>query len=196
MEEPKDYIYIQSDLTDALDANLEMAKANHNSPVFRVTGLTGSGKSAITESWLKHNKLKYLTLSGCWTHIEQIEVECLRAYDLDMDEGFLVLSGDNMKQALSTYKKNVPVMLTSAQIDYIDENTVIWIDDYDRASEEVRLELFKLIRDLTVVDPRVDGNTKLKRIHPLMIIVIIDSWGIQKLSKEELDAFHLELPQY
>ena len=195
MEEPKDYIYIQSDLTDALDAHLEFAKANHNSPVFTVTGLTGSGKSKITESWLKHNKLKYLPISGCWACLEQVEVDCLRAYDFAFKEGVYVMDSEMTKQALSSYKKKVPVLLSSAQIDDIDENTVVWIDDYDRASEEVRLALFDLICNLTVVDPRVDGNTKLKRVRPLMFVVIIDSWGAQKLSEKERQVFHIDIPQ-
>ena len=60
-------------------------------------------------------------------------------------------------------------------IDEMNKDTIIFIDNYDRASLDNRMALMQLVKDLVVIDPREENTKKLKRINALMFIIVFDS---------------------
>ena len=190
-EDFEDVGFPPSSISRALDQLLEDARSGKFklAPVMPVVGMTGSGKTSIVREWLKYNKLKNWYFSGIRS-ISQIEVEYYR--DLPSEPQVRIVSGEELNDLFSPEKKLVNVLFSSKEIDAVDEQTIIVIDDYDRASPEVRKELFDLILNLQVVDPRMDNENKIRVLKPLMIVVIIDSLNVDVLSDKEKNIFGVE----
>ena len=190
-EEDYEDIYIESNLSRTLDDLLAYAKSEKHSfaPWVPVVGLTGSGKTSIIKSWLKHNKLKNWYISGV-RPLSKVEVEYLP--DIPNEPSIRIVSGEELKELFTPKTKTVNVLFSSEEIDNVDEETVIVIDDYDRASEEVRKELFNLIGYHRVVDPRADNEKKIKVLKPLILIVVIDASNLDVLNNTEKHLFGIE----
>ena len=181
-------LFLESRLSKELDRLYEYAtsKKHDFAPWMPVTGLPGSGKTSIIQSWLKHKKVNYWYISGI-RGLSKIEVEYYK--DAPREPEIRLVSNEELIDLLTPKKKKVNVLFASDEIDAVDDQTVIVIDDYDRASEEVRAELFKLIAFHQVVDPRANNENKIKIINPLMLVVVIDSMNTDVLNEDEKKLF-------
>lgn len=180
----------------ALDSTLEMAKSGKYSfsPWLVLCSLPGFGKTASVRAWLEFNKLKNLWIDAPTLNIAEIEVECLPANDAH-EEGAFIIDKDEWENLFTPYKKKVKVLFDSSSVDNIDKQTVICIDNYDKAPQAQRDELMKLIHYHRVVDPREENNDKIKVIDPLMLIVIIDLAKLvtdNPLTNDEMQVLDLE----
>ena len=187
---PEDYedLYFENDLTKHLDEALDYAKNKRkgSTTFVPIMGSTGSGKTSIVKSWLEHHKLKNWFFSAC-RPIGEVEVECYP--ELSEEPSVRVVSGSDLERILTPKKKKIKVLFSSMDIDNVDENTIVVIDDYDRADIETRAELEALIRYGKVIDPRVEDNSKTRILHPIMIIAILDSWNLDALTDAKKSLF-------
>ena len=182
--------------TRQLDSTLEMTKSGKYpfSPWVVLHSLPGFGKTASTHAWLEHRKLKHVWIDAPTLHISEIEVDCLPANGAH-EKGVTITNADEITHLLTSYKKTVKVVFYSSFIDKIDRQTVICIDNYDKASQPQRVELMKLIHYHHVIDPREENKEKIKVIDPLMLVVLIDDERLMTnnpLTLEELRLFGLE----
>ena len=175
-------------LAHHLDNVLAAARSGKYSfaPWTPVIGLTGFGKTTIIKDWLEFHRLKNWYISGV-RPLSKVEVEYFP--DPANEPSIRIVSNKELEDYFTPKKKKVNVIFSSQEIDAVDDQTVIVIDDYDRASEEVRKELFNLVRRHWVVDPRADNENKIKVLKPLMLIVVIDNDNSDVLSQEEKDLF-------
>ena len=189
-------MFTDNHFTRALDSTLEMAKSGKYpfSPWVVLHSLPGFGKTASTLAWLEFNKLKNIRIDAPTLRISEIEVECLPANG-PHEEGVFLIGKHELENLFTPFKKKVKVVFDSSLIDEIDKQTVICIDNYDKASQEQRDELMKLIHYHHVIDPREENNDKIKVINPLMLIVMIDDAKLitkNPLTFEEMKLLGLE----
>jgi len=180
---------------------LEKTYSNVNNPLFKdfcpwciIHYLPGFGKTAETREWIKEKNLKSLWIDAPTLSVFEYEFDALPANDLQ-DFGAMIVDNQQLENLFTAKKKTVSVIFSSEFIDKIDHDTVIVVDNYDKASQKQRDELIKLIRYHKVIDPRVDGNSKIKSINPLMLVVIIDDAELitsAPLTIEELKLFALD----
>ncbi len=188
-------IYIEGPITKMLDAALKEAKENKTPycPARTVYGPSGFGKTAITKSWLKHYNLKHVYLDASLLRIKEEEGETLRAYNLK--EGAYSFDPDTFKAMLTPEKKTFKTILDPSIIDQLNRDTILVIDNYDLAPQEVRDELLQLLMHNHVTDVRATSNTKIRQVDPLLIIVIIEEINVivnHVLSPLEMELFHIE----
>lgn len=191
-----DSIYIENFLTKMLDAMLKEADSKEEYKRFAlwapIPGLPGSGKTATVRAWLEYHVLKNVFIDATTLRAFDKEIQCM-TFDgreaSDINEEVTTFN----KMGLTT--KKVKTIFDSMTIDNIDRNTIVVIDNYDKASKEVREELFKYIHFHELVDARFDNEEAIKRINPLMLLVIIDTAELvtkAPLTKEELHLFGLD----
>ena len=188
-------IYIECDITRMLDDGLKAAKENKDalSPVVPIVAPTGFGKTAITKSWLKHYSLKHIYLDASLLRIHEEEGETLPAYNLK--EGAYMLDSKAFTAMLTPETRKFKTIFDPSVIDQLNRETILVIDNYDRASQEVRDELLKLIIHNRVVDVRTENNTKIRQVDPLMMVVIIEEINVimnHVLSPLEMKIFRIE----
>ena len=190
-EDFEDIEFPTSSLSRSLDELLAYARSGKHdfAPWVPVIGMPGSGKTSIVKAWLEHNKLKNWYISGIRS-MSEIEVEYYP--DVPNEPQIRLISGQEPADLLTPKKKKVNVIFASDEIDDVDDQTVIVIDDYDRASEEVRKELFNLVAFHHVIDPRANNEKKIKVLNPLIMIVIIDSLNTEVLSDAEKKLFAID----
>lgn len=190
---PEDFedVFLESELSKSLDRLYEYATSKKHgfAPWMPVVGMPGCGKTSIIKSWLKHKKVNYWYISGIRS-LSKIEVEYYK--DAPKEPEIRLVSNEELIDLLTPKKKKVNVIFASDEIDAVNDQTVIVIDDYDRASEEVRAELFKLIAFHQVVDPRVNNENKIKIINPLMLVVVIDTMNTNVLNEDEKKLFVID----
>ena len=168
-----DDLYIESELTEALDESLKNAKEGKiKCPCVPIHGLPGFGKTSITKSWLKHYNLKHVYIDAGCLYVQEVETEYLPADNLGQEPQVRLVSGEDLNDLFTPVKTNVKVILSSDIIDRIDSDTIVVFDNYGFTSKEVREELLKFIRNFIVIDPRVSNAKKQRRIVPLMMVVI------------------------
>lgn len=187
-EEDYEDVLPPTTLAHHLDRVLQAARSGKYdfAPWTPVIGLTGSGKTAIIKDWLKFHHLKNWYISGCRS-LSKIEVEYFPDYT--GEPSVKIVSGKELEDLFTPKKKEINVIFSSNEIDNVDDQTVIVVDDYDRASKEVRKELYNLIRYHWVSDPRANNEKKIKVLNPLMLIVVIDDGNRDVLNKEERNLF-------
>ena len=188
-EDLEDSEFPSSRLSRDLDEALEGLKnGDYKAPLFfPVVGLTGSGKTSIIKGWLEHRKLKNWYISGC-RPLTKVEVEYYPK--LSNEPQVRMVTGGELEKLLTPKTKTVNVLFSSDEIDNVDDQTIVVIDDYDRASDEVRKELYSLIYN-RVVDPRVENENKIRLIKPLMYVVVVDYSNIKVLNTKEKILFGL-----
>ena len=171
-----DYIYVENKLTRALDGlyNDILAGKYPLSPCFPIIGLPGSGKTSIIRSWLKHNKFKYIEIDATTICPYKFEYEYLPIDESNNPEVRIVNSSE-LTDLITPKKRAVDVYFSPDMIDEMNKDTIIFIDNYDRASLDNRMVLIQLVKDLVVIDPREENTKKLKRINALMFIIVFDS---------------------
>lgn len=144
-----DGIYVDCQITSALDNALKY-KEN-----IMLTGLSGSGKTAITESWLTHNKDK---VNGYW-----IDCALMRK----------CVGKEFIKNGLHL----IGQLFSNDEIDKMAStpNLVVIADNYQYVSNEQRKHLF-LLCDGFVVDEREESG--FKAIDNLEFVCSIKTEGI------------------
>jgi len=185
-----DDLYFESQISRALDKVLESARSKKHgfAPWIPIVGLTGSGKTSIIKEWLKHYQLKNWYISG-GRAISKVEVEYFPNFS--SEPKVQIVTGKELVDLLTPKKKIVNVLFSSKEIDDVDNQTIIVVDDYDRAPLDVRNELFNLIKFHQVIDPRIENENKTRILNPLMMIVVLDYGNLKSLSEKELKLFDL-----
>ena len=187
---PEDFedLYFETSLSKNLDRFLAYARNQKPglAPFLPICGLTGSGKTSIIKSWLKHHHLKNLYIEGYRT-AKVVEVEYYPR--LSSGPSVQFVSGDMLNDLLTPKTKKVPVLFSEEEIDAVGEQTVIVIDDYDRFGDEERQALFDLIAYRRVVDLRSKNPDKTVILNPLMMIVVLDAGNYAILNNDEKRLF-------
>ncbi len=129
-----------NNLEDALECYLEAAKASNRqyAPLMVVAGLSGFGKTARVKSWCEENNLKTVNIDAASCHVNQVEVEYSSLNSLFTDS--TIVASEELEYLMTPKKNVVNVMLDSQTLDSIDGETVLVIDNYDRATLDVRNE--------------------------------------------------------
>lgn len=129
------------DIEKALDRSLIVAKRNIKSgrgdyPNLLFIGNAGTGKTGRIKSWARKNNVNLVTVSAA-----------------TMDDTDL---GGALAPNLAT---GTAQKLASTQFDELGnvQNSVLFLDEWNRAPSSVRGTLLTLIQDHTVPDPRVQG---------------------------------------
>ena len=171
-----DDIYVENRLTRCLDSVYKdiMAGKVLLPPCIPIEGLPGSGKTSIIRSWLNHNKFKYIEIDATTIRPYKFEYEYL-PLDESTNQEVRIIYGSELTDLITPKKRTVDVYFPSNMIDGMNNDTIIFIDNYDRASLDNRMVLMQLVKDLVVIDPREENTKKLKRINALMFMVVLDS---------------------
>ena len=132
------------DIEKALDRSLTVARRNVASgrgdyPNLLFIGNAGTGKTGRIKSWAQKNHINLVTVSAA-----------------TMDDTDL---GGALAPNLS---KGVAQKLASTQFDELgtEKDSVLFLDEWNRAPASVRGTLLTLIQDHTVPDPRVKGSQR------------------------------------
>ena len=130
---------IETVLDDALESNLEQHElGGHHFENVLLIGQAGTGKSSIVRQWAKDN------------NINLYEVRAAGMDDTDLG-GAITPSGDN---------KTV-VRLNSTEFDVLNRpNSVLFLDEYNRAPQTVRTQLLELVNSHVVPDSREPGGQR------------------------------------
>ena len=171
-----DDIYTENRLTRFLDSVYKdiMAGKILLPPCIPIEGPPGSGKTSIIRSWLKHNKFKYIEIDATTICPYKFEYEYLPIDESNNPEVRIVNSSE-LTDLITPKKRAVDVYFSPDMIDEMNKDTIIFIDNYDRASLDNRMALMQLVKDLVVIDPREENTKKLKRINALMFMIVFDS---------------------
>lgn len=162
---------IETTLDDVLKRNkrnIRVGSKNFINVLF--TGPAGTGKTSRIKKWAERN------------HIHLVHV--LASVMDDTDMGGAISPDDT-----GTIVKR----LASTELDELDnvENSVLFLDEYNRAADSVRGTLLTLIQDHTIPDPRVPGRQRFLR-NFLFTIAAINPEGdynVKDLDPAELTRF-------
>lgn len=130
---------IENILDWALDYNLEQKEAGlNNYQNVLLIGEAGTGKSSRVKAWAKANNINLITVRAAGMD------------DTDLGGAMgISKSGDTVQR------------LASTEFDDLNEpNSVLFLDEYNRAPKTVRTNLLELINSHEVPDPRVKGGQR------------------------------------
>lgn len=139
---------VPSELTDKLDDCLANAMANHASGMhdgvdLLITGLPGSGKTGITKQWAKDRGVKLFYLNAKNDDLGAI----LNGFPVDTIEKDK--DGNDVHRVTRSYSKS---------LDKLDEpNSVLFLDEFNRAAPKLRAVLLSLINEHVVDGDGPDG---------------------------------------
>ena len=139
-------IVVPNRLTKACDLALKIAKRNarrgsYDNPNILVDGLPGSGKTAIVRDWAKAR--------GC-------NLVYVNAKNKDLDaflNGYPVTMDDSTRRA----GKKVDQAYSAAIDDLNKPNSILFLDEFNRASYELRAVLLTLINEHNVAGEGEEG---------------------------------------
>ena len=142
LEEPlvsNDEGEIEPILNKALRVNLRNQRnGDRNFLNILFVGEAGTGKTARIKSWARAHNINLVTV---------------KAGELDDTDTGGVIAGNIEHQ--------VAVRLASTEFDQLDKpNSVLFLDEWNRAPSTVRQSLLTLIQDHTVTDPRINGRMR------------------------------------
>lgn len=146
---------VPSELTDKLDdclANAMVAHASgtHDGVDLLITGLPGSGKTGITKQWAKDRGVNLFYLNAKNDDLGAI----LNGFPVDTVE-----VDENGKQVHKVARS------FSSALDRLDEdNSVLFLDEFNRAAPKLRASLLTLINEHTVEGPSKDGTREFKNL--------------------------------
>lgn len=140
--------YIECELTEQLDNSLK------NKEDLEVSGPTGTGKTAIVNSWLNHNKDKINFMYFDGATLKDCKGELIPVRDL-------ILSGQ---------------LFSSDEVDELCSlpNLVVVVDNYHLASSNVKQHIKLLKRFGCVIDQR-DSKNVLKKLDNLEFVCTIET---------------------
>ena len=134
---------VPSELTDKLDDCLANAMANHAAGThdgvdLLITGLPGSGKTGITKKWAKDRGVKLFYLNAKNDDLGAI----LNGFPVDTVE--VDENGKEVHRVVRSFSKS---------LDALDEpNSVLFLDEFNRAAPKLRAVLLSLINEHVVID--------------------------------------------
>ena len=146
---------VPSELTDKLDDCLSNAMAAHASGThdgvdLLVCGLPGSGKTGITKQWAKDRGVNLFYLNAKNDDLGAI----LNGFPVDSIE-----TDDDGKEVHKVKRS------FSTALDGLDEpNSVLFLDEFNRAAPKLRASLLTLINEHTVEGPNKDGTREFKNL--------------------------------
>lgn len=146
---------VPSELTDKLDDCLANAMAAHASGThdgvdLLVTGLPGSGKTGITKQWAKDRGVNLFYLNAKNDDLGAI----LNGFPIDTVEKDE--DGNEVHKVARSFSK---------ALDRLDEpNSVLFLDEFNRAAPKLRASLLTLINEHTVEGPSKDGTREFKNL--------------------------------
>lgn len=146
---------VPSELTDKLDdclANAMAAKASgtHDGVDLLVTGLPGSGKTGITKQWASDRGVNLFYLNAKNDDLGAI----LNGFPVDTIEKDE--NGNDVHKVARSFSK---------ALDRLDEpNSVLFLDEFNRAAPKLRASLLTLINEHTVEGPSKDGTREFKNL--------------------------------
>ena len=139
---------VPSELTDKLDDCLANAMANHAAGThdgvdLLITGLPGSGKTGITKQWAKDRGVKLFYLNAKNDDLGAI----LNGFPVDTIEKDK--DGNDVHRVTRSFSKS---------LDALDEpNSVLFLDEFNRAAPKLRAVLLSLINEHVVDGDGEDG---------------------------------------
>jgi hypothetical protein len=139
---------VPSELTDKLDDCLANAMANHAAGThdgvdLLITGLPGSGKTGITKKWAKDRGVKLFYLNAKNDDLGAI----LNGFPVDTVE--TDENGKEVHRVVRSFSKS---------LDALDEpNSVLFLDEFNRAAPKLRAVLLSLINEHVVDGDGEDG---------------------------------------
>ena len=139
---------VPSELTDKLDDCLANAMANHAAGThdgvdLLITGLPGSGKTGITKKWAKDRGVKLFYLNAKNDDLGAI----LNGFPVDTIEKDK--NGNDVHRVTRSFSKS---------LDALDEpNSVLFLDEFNRAAPKLRAVLLSLINEHVVDGDGEDG---------------------------------------
>ena len=139
---------VPSELTDKLDDCLANAMANHAAGThdgvdLLITGLPGSGKTGITKKWAKDRGVKLFYLNAKNDDLGAI----LNGFPVDTVEKDK--NGNDVHRVTRSFSKS---------LDALDEpNSVLFLDEFNRAAPKLRAVLLSLINEHVVDGDGEDG---------------------------------------
>ena len=160
-------MYIENRITRFLD---DLLKASENrisdhcvwAPIIMMPGF---GVTSSIEGWLEYNNLKNFYITATLRNVAKFKVECFPPLS---GNDIRIVGAQELERLFTPVEKEVNVIFTTDEIDSIDENTIIVIDEYARACDETRKELFDLIAFENVIDIRYnESDCKRKVKHQL-----------------------------
>lgn len=146
---------VPSELTDKLDDCLANAMAahaagTHDGVDLLITGLPGSGKTGITKQWAKDRGVNLFYLNA------------------KNDDLGAILNGFPVDTIVKDDEGNEVHKVTrsfSSALDRLDEpNSVLFLDEFNRAAPKLRASLLTLINEHTVEGPDKDGTREFKNL--------------------------------
>ena len=146
---------VPSELTDKLDDCLANAMAAHASGThdgvdLLITGLPGSGKTGITKQWAKDRGVNLFYLNAKNDDLGAI----LNGFPVDTIEKDE--NGNDVHRVTRSFSK---------ALDRLDEpNSVLFLDEFNRAAPKLRASLLTLINEHTVEGPSKDGTKEFKNL--------------------------------
>lgn len=146
---------VPSELTDKLDDCLANAMAAHASGThdgvdLLITGLPGSGKTGITKQWAKDRGVNLFYLNAKNDDLGAI----LNGFPVDTVE--TDEQGNQVHRVTRSF---------SSALDRLDEpNSVLFLDEFNRAAPKLRASLLTLINEHTVEGPNKDGTREFKNL--------------------------------
>ena len=146
---------VPSELTDKLDDCLANAMANHAADMhdgvdLLVTGLPGSGKTGITKQWAKDRGVNLFYLNAKNDDLGAI----LNGFPVDTVEKDE--NGNDVHRVTRSYSKS---------LDKLDEpNSVLFLDEFNRAAPKLRAVLLSLINEHVVDGDGPDGFRHFKNL--------------------------------
>ena len=139
---------VPSELTDKLDDCLANAMAGHAAGTHDgvdvlITGLPGSGKTGITKQWAKDRGVNLFYLNAKNDDLGAI----LNGFPVDTVE--TDADGNEVHKVTRSYSKS---------LDGLDKkNSVLFLDEFNRAAPKLRAVLLSLINEHVVDGPGPDG---------------------------------------
>lgn len=146
---------VPSELTDKLDDCLANAMANktagiHDGVDLLITGLPGSGKTGITKQWAKDRGVNLFYLNAKNDDLGAI----LNGFPVDTIEKDE--EGNDVHKVTRSFSK---------ALDRLDEpNSILFLDEFNRAAPKLRASLLTLINEHTVEGPNKDGTREFKNL--------------------------------
>lgn len=180
-------MYFENGTTRFLDKLLKESE-NSIGKLGVILVLPGFGTTSSIKGWLEHNNLKHFYIEAGSRNVSKLKVECFPRLSFNYNR---IDNKEESEKLLTPVEKEVNVIFTTEEIDSIDENTIIIIDDYARACEETRKELYDLIAYGKVIDIRYNVSNCKRKVEPKLIVVVLDRILSDNLSDKEKKLFNI-----
>ena len=181
---------VKNDLTEALDLCLSKSliakkQKRRDGVDLIVTGLPGSGKTGITKAWADARGVKLFSLKAMNRELDAIL------------NGFPVDTVETTENGVTMHKV---VKSRSTVLDPLErENSVLFLDEFNRAPEDLRANLLTLINEHEVEAASGQGKAGMYRFENLLFTIacinpaIPTDPGAMELNSAEMSRYLLHM---